>query len=103
MDSTIGQHTCDRCHRLVQNGMGFVLRTSMGDVLKCLRCAMRHRPMLKRSVLAAVLVGTALTALNQGDVLIAGDGGSALYWKVPLTYLVPFVVATWGALTSARR
>jgi hypothetical protein len=23
-------------------------------------------------------------------------------WKVPLTYLVPFLVATWGALLSCR-
>jgi len=23
-------------------------------------------------------------------------------WKAPLTYLVPFIVATWGALVNSR-
>jgi hypothetical protein len=25
-----------------------------------------------------------------------------LLWKIPLTYLVPFLVATWGALVNSR-
>ncbi len=56
-----------------RDGMAFVLRPSMGDVLKCLWCALRHTPMLKRSVQAAALVSTVLIALNQGDVMLAGD------------------------------
>ena len=103
MSSATGEHTCERCHRLMDEGMAFALGTSMGDVLKCLWCALRHTPMLKRSLVAAALVGTVLTALNQGDLMITGDWASALFWKVPLTYMVPFAVATWGALSSARR
>jgi hypothetical protein len=41
-------------------------------------------------------------AINQGDLLWAGRAEPALLWKVPLTYLVPFVVATWGALLNSR-
>ena len=26
-----------------------------------------------------------------------------LWWKIPLTYCVPFCVATYGALANARR
>jgi hypothetical protein len=59
--------------------------------------------MLKRSLKAAIVVGTVLTALNQGDVLLAGDLSNALYWKIPLTYCVPFLVATYGALVNNRR
>ena len=44
-----------------------------------------------------------LTALNQGDVLLAGDLSNALYWKIPLTYCVPFLVATYGALINNRK
>lgn len=47
-----------------RDGMVFVLRPSMGDVLKCLWCALRYTPMLKRSVQAAALISTLLTALN---------------------------------------
>lgn len=43
-----------------------------------------------------------LLAINQGDVILAGRGDAALAWKVPLTYLVPFIVATWGALLNTR-
>ncbi|MCH7786334.1 MAG: nitrate/nitrite transporter NrtS [Chloroflexi bacterium] len=59
--------------------------------------------MLKRSIATALVVGTILVTLNQGDLIIASQGTSALYWKIPLTYLVPFMVSTWGALTNARR
>jgi len=58
--------------------------------------------MLKRSFLTAVVVGTILTAINQGTILADGDFPGALYWKIPLTYCVPFCVATWGALINSR-
>ena len=59
--------------------------------------------MLRRSVLTAIVVGTILVAINQGTVLAAGHFPPSLAWKIPLTYLVPFCVATWGALINARR
>jgi hypothetical protein len=68
----------------------------------CLKHTLGHRPLLKRSLLTAAVVGTILTALNQGNVILGGDFPSDLYWKVPLTYCVPFCVATWGALINTR-
>ncbi len=50
----------------------------------------------------ALVVGTLLTAINQGDVLLAGRWPPALFWKLPLTYAVPFVVATLGALGAGK-
>ena len=73
------------------------------EVTKCFRCALLHRPMLKRSVTAAVVVGTILTVLNQGDALFSGQWNNALFWKIPLTYCVPLLVATYGALTNSRK
>jgi hypothetical protein len=58
--------------------------------------------MLKRSLGIAAVVGTVLLAINQGDVLLSARWPGALAWKVPLTYLVPFLVATWGALLASR-
>ena len=43
-----------------------------------------------------------LTALNQGDAIVRGDLSSALLWKVPLTYCVPYLVTTWGALSRPK-
>ncbi len=50
----------------------------------------------------AAVVGTALTAINHGDTLLAGSWPLALLWKLPLTYAVPFIVATLGALGTGR-
>ena len=69
---------------------------------RCLWCFLRYRPMLRRSLLTALVVGTILTAINQGTVLADGDFPGDLYWKIPLTYCVPFCVATWGALINSR-
>ncbi len=59
--------------------------------------------MLKRSALTALVVGTILVLLNQGDQVFTGSWAAALYWKVPLTYCVPFLVATSGGLANSRR
>lgn len=58
--------------------------------------------MLRRSFTIALVVGTILLVINQGDVLLSAQWPCALVWKVPLTYVVPFVVATWGALVNSR-
>lgn len=105
---------CDQCGRFLRPGWGFVFKVNRatdagnisaqtGEKTKCARCALRHRPMLRRSLSVALVVGTVLTILNQGDTLFAGQWNSALYWKIPLTFCVPFLVATFGAMTNVRR
>ena len=95
---------CQRCRRQVRRSATCTFRPrGVADgVIKCFRCALRHGPMLRRSLIAGVVVGTALTALNQGDAIIAGQITAALAWKIPLTYCVPFLVATYGALANSR-
>ena len=90
--------SCEREHVRVR----FLVRAGSTEVLKCGRCALRHRPLLKRSLGIAAIVGTVLLAINQGDMLLSGRWPAGLVWKVPLTYLVPFLVATWGALLNSR-
>jgi hypothetical protein len=58
---------------------------------------------VRRSLIVAVIVGTILTAINQGNVILSGDFPPSLYWKIPLTYAVPYCVATTGAILNARR
>jgi hypothetical protein len=59
--------------------------------------------MLRRSVATGFVVGTILVAINQGGTLAAGHLSESLIWQIPLTYVVPFCVATWGALSNSRR
>ena len=57
--------------------------------------------MLRRSLLTSLVVGTVLIGINQGPELWSGAAGGAPWWKAPLTYCVPFLVASWGALSNA--
>ena len=50
----------------------------------------------------AAIVGTLLSAVNQGDVVLAGDGDSGTWVRIAVNYLVPYTVASIGFL-SARR
>ena len=68
----------------------------------CLRCALLFGPMLRRSLVIALVVGSVLTAINQGNIILGWDFPAALYWKIPLTYCVPFCVATAGGLLNSR-
>ena len=90
--------TCIHCERSLEGRSQYVL----GGERRCLRCAMRYRPMQRRSALTALVVGTILVAINQGTTLATGEFPVALLWQIPLTYLVPFGVATWGALSNNR-
>lgn len=95
--------TCRQCNRaLGSSRYTFRPPGSADGITKCLKCAMRHWPMLRRSLIASVVVGTVLTALNQGDAILSGQLAGALAWKIPLTYCVPFLVATYGALSNSR-
>jgi hypothetical protein len=89
---------CWSCHRSLRGQWGFRL----GEQLRCLRCTLRYVPLLRRSLLTALLVGTVLTAINQGGGILAGGASAALLWQIPLTYCVPFCVATWGALVNSK-
>lgn len=51
----------------------------------------------RRSAVVALIVGTILNLINQGDALLAG---APLNWaKLLLTFAVPYCVATYGAVS----
>lgn len=54
-----------------------------------------------RSLAVALVVGTVLNLINQGDALLGG--GSVNWLKIALTYLVPYAVCTYGAVSSKLR
>ena len=57
-------------------------------------------PALRRSLLVALLVGTALNLINQGPEMLSGEG--PVIWKLALTYVVPFLVASYGSYAALR-
>ncbi|MBA3511128.1 MAG: nitrate/nitrite transporter NrtS [Sphingomonas sp.] len=58
------------------------------------------RPMLKRSIGVAVVVGTGLNVINQGDAIFHGE--PLVLWKLALTYAVPFAVSSYGSYGALR-
>ncbi len=89
---------CGRCGGELRPG--YRLR---GGALRCLHCALRHPPLVRRSLVTALIVGTVLTAINQGGRFIDGDVDLGVLLRMGLTYCVPFIVSTSGALGAARR
>jgi hypothetical protein len=61
----------------------------------CLCCVSDGVP--RRSFVVALIVGTILNVINQGDRLLSG--GDIDVVKMLLTYAVPYCVATYGAVS----
>ena len=57
-------------------------------------------PALRRSLVVAVVVGTALNLINQGPEMVSGEW--PVLWKLALTYVVPFLVASYGSYAAFR-
>lgn len=57
-------------------------------------------PAVRRSLWVAVIVGSVLNLINQGDALM-GEAPLVL-WRLLLTYAVPFAVATYGSYAAFR-
>ena len=62
-----------------------------------------HRRHLRATTRIALVVGTVLFAINQLDVVLAGNASTATWVKSVVTYAVPFVVSNLGILTATRR
>ena len=51
-----------------------------------------------RALVMALVIGTILNLINQGDALLHG---TSLNWlKIALTYITPYLVSTHGAMAA---
>lgn len=53
------------------------------------------RSVVVRSLKVAAVIGTLLVAINHGDIIL--NGGELNWFKIILTYFVPYGVATYAA------
>ncbi|HBM83968.1 MAG TPA: hypothetical protein DD459_09890 [Halieaceae bacterium] len=58
--------------------------------------------MVVRALKVAALVGTLLALINHGDSLLAGSLSGEALAKVLLTYLVPYGVSVWSAVSALQ-
>jgi hypothetical protein len=93
-----GLPACDRGdHKLGR----FLFARGTARSCCCFRHAVTYRPVVRTALVTSAIVGTVLTLINQGDLLFSGEVTGAMAWKIPLTYSVPYLVATVSALRMA--
>jgi len=69
------------------------------DLVEC--CRYCRRPANLRATLRiALVVGMLLNAINEGDAFASGHPTLALAVKIPLNFVVPFVVSNLGLLAA---
>jgi hypothetical protein len=93
-----------RCLRTCRSGSMAVIfkprleyeSISMARVGHICRCAFSDG-VPRRSLIVALIVGTILNLINQGDALVSGMPLDVS--KLLLTYLVPYCVSTYGAVS----
>jgi hypothetical protein len=66
------------------------------------RAQARDRRALARAGAIALIVGTVLSFVNQGGRIVHGDVGVLTAVRLSLDYIVPFIVANLGAITTRR-
>ncbi len=72
----------------------------ISKIVAWLQCAVSDG-IPRRSFYVALIVGTILNVINQGDALL---GYTDVNWaKMLLTYCVPYLVATYGAVSYKLR
>ena len=62
-----------------------------------------RRDVVARGLKVGLIVGTILTAINHGDDILTGQIAPAAVWKIPLTYLVPYLVSTYAGVEAILR
>ncbi len=94
-------HTERRCYLgMVRAGTddGVITWSTLGQAAQIVG----GRRNLVRTIGVALVVGTVLFAINQLDVVMAGDATTGTWIKTVSTFVVPFVVANYGVLTATR-
>jgi hypothetical protein len=75
---------------------------SSGDEARSLLSLASDRAVVLGGLKVAAVVGTLLNAINQGDRLLALRWSEVVWWKIGLTYLVPFCVSVFSAARIRR-
>jgi hypothetical protein len=58
---------------------------------------------LKKTIRIALIVGIILFTINQLDVVLKGKATPFVWFKIGLTFVVPFCVSNLGILVATKR
>lgn len=57
---------------------------------------------VRRAVTVAMIVGPVLTLINQYDTIASGSFGARFFFKMALTFLVPYSVSSYSSMMALR-
>lgn len=58
------------------------------------------RDVVIRSLKVSGIVGVVLVAINQGDLMFIGELPVDFFWKIPMTFGVPYCVSTYASVSA---
>jgi hypothetical protein len=61
-----------------------------------------QRATVRRAVTVAMIVGPVLTLINQYDAIASGSFGAKFFFKMGLTFLVPYSVSSYSSVMALR-
>jgi hypothetical protein len=61
-----------------------------------------QRATVRRAVTVAMIVGPILTLINQYDAIASGSFGAKFFFKMGLTFLVPYSVSSYSSVIALR-
>lgn len=85
-------------HRARRDRSGCPPWRTLADACIIVLCGVTARTALP----VALVVGTLLSAVNQGTVIAHGDATPSVWLRVAFNYAVPFVVSSLGFLGAGR-
>jgi hypothetical protein len=59
-----------------------------------------QRSTVVRSLKLSTIVGSSLNIINQGDMILGGVWENINYFKLALTYVVPYLVSTYSTASA---
>jgi len=62
-----------------------------------------ERSVVRRAGVTALLVGTVLSLITRGEMILSADFSMALSWQLGLLFVVPYSVSTWSSVAAASR
>jgi class 3 adenylate cyclase len=61
------------------------------------------RSVVRRASVTALVVGTILSLITRGEMILSADFSMALTWQLGLLFVIPYSVSTWSSVAAMRR
>ncbi len=58
------------------------------------------KPVIRKALLSALIVGSILVAINHGDTIVSGQVDGTRILRIILTMIVPYVVSTVSSVST---